>query len=86
MTAHHPLLPFMGGTKHRPAISRSGSNLIEALPHQNFPGGHSQKLRQHHKRASVPCPDTKENPGEGRRRGSGAGDANGRSVSGRPRD
>jgi hypothetical protein len=35
-----PLLAFTGGTKRRPAIVRSGSNLIEAVPHQNFPGGH----------------------------------------------
>jgi hypothetical protein len=59
------LLPFTGGTKRRPGISWSGSNLIGAVPHQNFPGGHSQKLCRHHKLALVPCPDAKENPGMG---------------------
>ena len=66
----YPIVAIHGLTKRRPAISRSGSNLIEAVPHRNFPGGHSQKLRQHHKLASVRCPDAKENPGRGRCRGS----------------
>ena len=84
--AIHPLLPFMGGTKRRPAISRSGSNLIAAVPHQNFPCGQSQKLRQPHKRASIQCPDAKENPGNGGDAGAQEqATADGRSVSGRPR-
>ena len=65
MAAFHPLLPFTGGTKRRPGIRWSGSTLIEAVPHQNFPGGHSRKLSRHHKRASIRCPDAKENPGDG---------------------
>src|SRR6516164_8281189 len=75
---HHPLLPFTGETKLRPGIRRSGSNLIEAIPYQNFPGGHSQKLRQHHTRASVPCRTTKSEP----RRGGGVGAQTGRLADG----
>src|SRR6516165_8645949 len=48
--------------------------LIEAVPHQNFPGGHSQKLRQHHTRASVSCLGAKREP----RHGGDAGAQSGR--------
>jgi hypothetical protein len=63
-----PIAAIHGRNQTRPAISQSGSkvsNLIGAVPHQNFPGDHSQKLRQHHTRVSVPCPGAKENPGQG---------------------
>jgi hypothetical protein len=67
-------LPFMGRTKRRPAIGRSGSNLLEGGPSPEFPW---RPLRNSASTTSAHrlCPTRKRTPARGRRRGSGAGDS-----------